>query len=215
MLEHKAIFEVSLGRSIVGTIVGAAAIILALLGLVNFYPMYMIAISTILVGVSMLLKGGAIASEYSRILRHALAGGKFQEFEINSGVTAELLVGGVGIVLGVLALIGVKIMTLTAVAVIIAGAGLVIGSSVLARLHTLKMDVSEIETRVQRIAEDVVATTTSTQILVGIGAIVLGILSLLNVIPVTLTLVALLAIGGSTFLSGSAFTGRLHSFNRH
>ena len=52
------------------------------------------------------------------------------------------------------------------------------------------------------------------ELLVGVGAAVLGILGLINVAPVTLSLVALLALGVSTFLVGSAIGTKIISASR-
>jgi hypothetical protein len=208
---NKSPLEISLGRSLSGSIGGAAAVVLSILGLANVYPHFMAAIATIAVGATLLFKSLTIAAEYPKLLSQTGTGGG----ELGSGMSAELLAGGAGIVLGILALLGIGFQPLISIAVIVFGAGLLFGSTVVKSLNALKVQAMGAEGVAQRVVEDIVSAAMGTQVLVGIGSIVLGILSLIGFIPVVLNLVALLAIGAVSLLTGSAVTGKLMHAIRH
>ena len=53
------------------------------------------------------------------------------------------------------------------------------------------------------------------EVLVGGGAVVLGIIALVGTIPLTLTLVALLAMGASTLMTGTAVAGKFGGMCLH
>jgi hypothetical protein len=206
--DTKFMSELTLGRSLIGTIGGIAAIVLAILGLAHLYPEILLSIATIAIGVTLLFKGGVIAAEYSRLLSH-LSGSTSDTTELGGGMSVELIAGAVGVVLGILALLGIESGILNSIAVIVFGAGLIIGGGVISRLNALKVSISGAEGTTQRVSEEIVSAAMGTQVLVGIAAIVLGILSLIGFAPTTLSLVALLAIGGASLLTGTAITGKM------
>lgn len=207
----KKALEFSLGRSLLGTIGGAAAVVLSILGLAHIYPFFMVAIATIAIGVMLLFKSLALTSEFPKLLAETGS----STGELGSGMSAELLAGATGIVLGILALLGIEFQSLTSIAVIVFGAGLIFGVSVVKNLNALKAKVAGMESAAQRVSEEVVSAAMSTQVFVGVGAIILGILSLIGFVPLVLTLIALLAIGGASLLTGSVVTGKMVSALRH
>jgi hypothetical protein len=209
-MNDKSMLEISLGRSLSGTIGGLAAVVLTILGLAKIYPFFMVSIATIAIGAVLLFKALAIAAEYPKFFSQTGARG-----ELSSGMSAELLAGGAGIILGILSLLGIEFQPLTAIAVIVFGAGLVFGASIVKSLNMLKAQAAGAEIISQRVSEEIVAASMSTQVFVGVGAVILGILSLIGLQPIVLTLIALLAIGASSLLTGSAVTGRLVSILRH
>jgi hypothetical protein len=209
-MNDKTLLELSLGRSLAGTIGGLAAVVLSILGLARIYPFFMVSIATIAVGAVLLFKALAIAAEYPKFLSPTTARAEF-----STGVSAELLAGGAGIILGILAILGIEFQPLTAIAVIVFGAGLIFGTSVVKNLNTLKSQAVGAETITQRVSEEVISSTMGTQAFVGVGAVILGILSLIGLQPVILTLVALLAIGATSLLTGSALTEKLVNMLRH
>jgi hypothetical protein len=210
-MNDKSLLEVSLGRTLSGSIGGAAAVVLSILGLAGIYPYFMVAISTIAVGAALLFKALAIAAEYPKLLAQTGT----STGELGSGMSAELLAGAAGIVLGILALLGVRFQPLTSIAVIVLGSGLIFGSAVVKSLNALKARATGTEEFARNVSEEIVSAAMGTQVLVGIGAVVLGILSLIGLNPVILTLIALLAIGGSSLLSGSALTGKFVHMIKH
>jgi|688.fasta_scaffold600215_1 hypothetical protein len=207
----KKLIEISIGRSLSGSIAGAAAVVLSILGLAKIYPELFVAIATIAIGVSLLLKALAITAEFPRLLSETSG----SRVEAGSGISVEFIAGATGIVLGILALLGVEFQPLVSIAVIVFGAGLIFGTTIIKSVNELKAQVSGAESSVQKVMHEIVSATMGTQLLVGIGAVVLGILSLIGFMPLVLTLVALLAIGGATLLTGSAVTGRMFSLIKH
>jgi hypothetical protein len=112
------------------------------------------------------------------------------------------------IVLGILALLNIAPVTLLAVAAIVFGGTLLVGSTVPTRLNAISVQSNAHETA-RMLAREAVYATAAAQALVGAGAVVLGILALLGFVPWTLVLVATLAVGGAAFLTGSALLGRM------
>lgn len=207
----KKLIEISIGRSLSGSIAGAAAVVLSILGLAKIYPELFVAIATIAIGVSLLLKALAITAEFPRLLSETSA----STIDTGGGISVEFIAGATGIVLGILALLGIEFQPLVSIAVIVFGAGLIFGTTIIKSVNELKAQVSGAESSVQKVMHEIVSATMGTQLLVGIGAVVLGILSLIGFTPLVLTLVALLAIGGATLLTGSAVTGRMFSLIKH
>jgi hypothetical protein len=152
-----------------------------------------------------LFKAIAIAAEYPKLLSKTDA----SMSGLGGGISAEFLAGGAGIVLGILALLGLEFEPLTAIAVIVFGCGLIMGSSVVSRLNALKASASGADSTAQKVVGEIVSGAMGMQVLVGVSAVVLGILSLIGFEPLTLTLVALLAIGASSLLTGSAMSGKM------
>lgn len=193
---------------------GAAAIMLTILGLANVAPDLMLAIATIAIGIALLFEGGSIAAEFTQLVSRT-ADNTFQTVEMGSGMTAEMLAGIAGIVLGILALLGLVPLILSASAVIVYGVALTLSSGMTMRLNDLKFEETEVtHQRTQKLAHEAVTATVGTQILIGLSAGVLGILALVGIASTVLVLVALLAIGTSLLLSGGAVGGRLISLFR-
>lgn len=205
-------------------IAGVGAIVLAILGLTRILPHYMAAIGTIVVG-GALVEGSALGVR-SRRVSSALQGQP----------SAEVLAGAAGVVLGVLALLGMAELVLLPVAVIVFGASLLIAgfsaplaATIAVRRRESSASEAELELPGMRpddsiaraldparpYSERAEATVrapldqliesppTGAQLLVGLAAVVLGILALLGHSPMLLTLVALLCLGCMELLSGT------------
>lgn len=204
--EREKTAEAVFGGTTAEAIVGLGAVVLAIIGLANMWPGYMASIATIAVGAALLFSGGAIAARYSHLAEEVGAKG------IGGGLSGEILGGAAGIALGILALIGIMPATLTPVAVIVLGATLLIGSAATARLRYLSsLRMSE---RARNVTREAVEAASGTEVLVGIGAVVLGILALLGYMPRTLVLVGLLALGAAVLFSGSAVSSRMAAIFR-
>jgi hypothetical protein len=189
---------------------GVAAIVLTILGLAHVAPSLMLTIATIAIGVALVFEGGSIAAEYSRIISKTTEN-TMQTVEMGGGMTAEMVAGIAGIVLGILALLGLDPLTLSASAVIVYGAALTLSSGMTSRLNDLKIEVSGAHRSAQRVAHEAVSAAAGTQVLIGLAAGVLGILALVGIAPTVLVLIALLAIGASLLFSGGAVGARLIS----
>lgn len=205
-------FEATIGRSAAATSGGAAAIVLSILGLAGIYPMFMLPVATLAIGVAFLFKGAAVVADYTKALRHTDAG-TLEQAEFSGGMSAEILAGAAGIVLGILGLLSHFAITLDACALIAFGGAQLMSSGVTHQLNQVKIAASGADNLAQRIAEEATMAANGSQILAGLAAAVLGILSLIGLAPVTLTLVGLLGIGGVNLLTGSALGSKMvHMF---
>jgi hypothetical protein len=199
-------FELLAAGSAVEALGGAAAAVLAILGLATLFPMTLSAVATIAVGAALLAEGAAIASRYARLLA-ASEQTRLGAVEIGGGMSAEFVGGAAGVVLGLLALLSVAPITLTAVAVIVFGGALLLGCGTVSR-------VSPESGAHTGVGHEVVMAASGAQVLVGLGSIVLGIVALVGIVPETLILVALLSVGTTIVLSGSAIAARLATLLR-
>ncbi len=192
---------------------GIAAIVLAIIGLAGVRPEALVSIATIVFGAALLIQGGAMLSEFAQIEMtpeaHATASG--------GGLSALFLVGVAGIVLGVLALLGVYETILTSAAVIAFGAALLISSSSVWQLLTSRSVTERFQTRepmLRLIASEIAAGSAGLQAMAGLAVIVLGILAVSGVYTTPLTLVALLVAGAAIVLTGSTLSGTMIGFMR-
>jgi len=203
--ELSAVREIE-GGSTTEAIGGAAAIVLGILGLLGILPISLASVAAIAVGAGLIAAGGTIAGRYERVLLGAGTEPTATRREIAGGLGMEAVAGAAAIVLGILALLGKDSMTLLAVAAIAVGAGLLMASGSMARLESLIR--WEFGRNAESRANEMIYASAGSEVIVGVGAIVLGILALVGFDPVTLTLVAILSIGASLLLSGSSVAGR-------
>jgi hypothetical protein len=207
--EKKAMKIVSSGSLAQGFVAtGAAA--LAIIGLAAFQTFWMTAIATILVGVALTLQGTAIAIRFSTLM-HDISAGRLGVLELGGGMTAEMLGGVAGLALGILSLAGLESMILMPVAAIVYGVTLVLGLGATARLNDLHIEQACDSSESRHVARALVKSAEGVQMLFGLGSVVLGILAIIGMAPVILSMVAMLAIGFSSMLSGSAVGGRMLS----
>lgn len=201
---------------------GIATGILAIIGLTGFDPTGMAGIATIVFGAALLIQGGTILSEYAHLL-FAPTGAAAPAPSLGGqtlggeGLSAMFLVGAGGLVLGVLALLGIASMNLTAIAVIAFGSALVLSSSAVRQLYLLQTQALELVTvrsGNELLAGQMAAGSAGVQLLAGLAAIVLGILALAGHTPTVLTLSALLLLGVTVLLTGSTLSGLVMSFMR-
>ena len=122
--------------SIMEAVVAIGAIVLSIIGLAGMLSNVMAAIATIIIGGALLVEGGAIGSDYGRLISESREeSGGFDAVELGGGLTAEFLGGIAGIVLGILALFGTAPTVLMPAAVIVFGAALLLGSAAAAELN--------------------------------------------------------------------------------
>jgi hypothetical protein len=190
---------------------GVAVVILAILGLANIAPMALAAIATIVTGGAFLLQTATDAGGYGWAW-----GGRegigLAPADFAGGVAVEFLAGGAGIVLGILALLGIGSLPLLASALIIFGGVLLVSSGMSAAAGAHRVAALNADPELQHMVRQ--AAGAAARALTGLAAIVLGILALVHFDATILVLVGLLAVGGSQLLSGAAFAaaeaGALH-----
>ncbi len=163
-----------------------AGIALAIVGLAGVFPSTMAAIATIVLGAAILLEGGSYGA--SQVVR---TGTTEMQTARSGGISADLLGGIAGIVLGILALLGVDALTLLSVALLVFGASFLLSSFSAAEVNPM---------------------ASGGGVLIGLGAVVLGILAVVGQASLTLVLVGLLALGVHALFSGTTFGARMLSF---
>lgn len=203
--------ELLAAGSAVEAIGGAAAAVLAILGLAALFPMTLAAVATIAVGAALLAEGAAIAARFARVVGEA-GETRREEAELGGGMSAEFVGGATGITLGLLALLAVAPVTLTSVAVIVFGGALLLGSGANWRVSSA-LGTGDTQ-RGEEVARQAVSAASGAQVLVALASAVLGILALVGIASETLVLVALLSVGTTIVLSGSALTARLATLLR-
>jgi hypothetical protein len=202
-----------LGGSMSEVIAGAGAIAVAIAGLASPIPTALLPISVILVGIGLLFVGGAIASRFSTLL-HETSEGRLDAAEFGGGLTVQI-VGGMGtIALGIISLLQISTISLSAVAAIVAGGAVLLGSGTNARLNALRINRSTESEEARSLAHVAVSSAINMDVLIGLGAVVLGILAVLRISPLYLSLVAMLGLGFSILISGAALTGLTSAFKR-
>lgn len=122
-----------------------------------------------------------------------------------------LIVIVTGVVLGIVALLGVNTNELTAIAVIAFGTALVLSSSSAMRLHLLRLSLTRPYERAQHLAShtsasEILSSSAGILGLAGLSTIVLEFLALAGFSPVVLVLIALLTLVSAKTLDGIEFT---------
>jgi hypothetical protein len=190
---------------------GIATVVLAIVALAGVNPGILVPVAVIVFGAALLVQGGTILSEHAHILFPAAGAGSMSEFK-GGNLSAVFMVGIAGIVLGVLALLGVAAATLTAVSVIAFGAALVLTANSVRELHMMRRPVGVSGSEI--VAGEMASDSAGVQLLAGLTAVVLGILAVAGVNPPVLMLSALIVLGAALVLSGSTLSGMVLSFMR-
>lgn len=201
---------------VVDAIGGVATIILAIVALSGVHQPMLGAIATIVFGAALLIQGGTMLSEYTRMMG-PLGTGMADEVVGGGGLSALFMVGAAGIVLGVLSLIGIEARTLTAAAVIAFGSALLLSSNSVWHLYRAKQasyrtGAAPTLSGAEFLAGEMASGSAVVQCLAGLAAIVLGILAMTGTNPDVLTLVGLLVLGATVLLTGSTLSGTVMGF---
>jgi len=94
-------------------------------------------------------------------------------------------------------------------AVIVLGITLLFSTGISARMNSLVIHRSQESVYLREVGRQYVAAAAGAQLLIAIGALVLGIAALSGVSPITLSLTAMLCLGVSDLVSGTAIAARL------
>jgi uncharacterized integral membrane protein len=202
---------------------GIATIVLAILALAGIYQDVLGSIAVIVFGVALLIQGGTMLGEWGQLIFPMSGGARGAtavQFSGGNSLAAVFLTGCAGIVLGILALIGIHPAVLVSVGVIAFGAALVLGSHAVWQLYILKRASAMTMTGTaagqiggEFLASEMASGSAGMQALGGLSAVVLGILALTNATyAATLFLVALIVLGAIVVLTGSTLTGIVLSF---
>jgi hypothetical protein len=196
---------------------GIATIVLAIIALAGVHPEVILPIAVIVFGAALLIQGGTMLSEYASLIFPAGSTGAPSE-QIGVGSLSTLfLVGVAGIVLGILALLGITTGTLSAIAVIAFGSALLLSSNSVRNLYMLQSSASRSGTPragTELLAGEMASGSAGVQMLAGLAAIVLGILAVIGINQNILMLAALIILGATIILTGSALSGLVVGFMR-
>jgi hypothetical protein len=197
---------------LVDAVGGIATVVLAIVALAGIHQDVLAPIAVIVFGAALLIQGGAMASDFAQI---GLPAGLSAEQFGPGGLSALFLVGASGIVLGVLALVGIAPMILTSVAIIAFGAAAVISSNSVRQLYLLRSAATRLAATQGGstfLAGEMASGSAGVQLLAGLTAIVLGILAVTGTNPAVLTVSALIVLGATIVLSGSTLSGIVLGF---
>jgi hypothetical protein len=202
---------------LVDAIGGVATVVLAIIALSGVGQLMLAAVATIIFGAALLIQGGTMLTEYTKLIFPPGAIDPAEEVVGGGGLSALFLVGAAGIVLGVLSLLGISSQTLTAAAVIAFGGALLLSSSSVWHLYRAKQASHQISagrtlSGGEILAGEMASSSAALQCLAGLAAIVLGILAVTGTNPNVLMLVGLLVLGATVLLTGSTLSGAVMSF---
>jgi hypothetical protein len=202
---------------LVDAIGGVATIVLAIIALSGVSEPLLAAVATIVFGAALLIQGGTMLTEYTKLIYPAGVAGPSEEVLGGSGLSALFLVGAAGIVLGILALLNIKPDVLVPVAVIAFGGALLLSSNSVWHLYRAKQGMQRFggmrtHSGSEILAGEMASGSAATQCLAGLAAVVLGILAVTGTNTMILTLVGLLVLGATVLLSGSTLTGAIMGF---
>lgn len=191
---------------------GIATIVLAIIALSGVRSLDLLSIATIVFGAALLIQGGAMLSEFALIEATPESNG----VSAGGGLGVLFGVGVAGIILGVLALLGVHSPMLDSVAVIAFGGALVVSSSAVWQLLTSRSFATRFagNSMLRVVASEVATGSSSVQAMAGLAVIVLGILAVSGVMPDYLALIALLVAGAAIVMTGSTLSGTMIGFMR-
>ncbi|MCE5325674.1 MAG: hypothetical protein LLG01_04610 [Planctomycetaceae bacterium] len=189
---------------------------MSIIGLAGLYPSLLLAIAGLALAGAFLFEGGAIAGRYARIV--ALLGGSAETLTAaGGGMSVEFLAGVGGAILGILSLLNIVPLVLMPVSVLLFGCALAIGAGAADRVRVLATPESErVNAPLHELESLAMGGATGVRLLLGLGAIVLGILALVGVgNPTTICLAALLGLGTAITLSGTAMGAALLGIFQH
>ncbi len=208
---------------LVDAIGGIATIVLAIIALTGEHWGVLVSVAVIVFGASLLVQGGTMLSEYASIM---FPTGGESATSNNAGVgslSSLFLVGVAGIILGILALIGVETEVLNAIAIIAFGGALLMSSNSVRSLYMIQSSARRSSALPgqgdpgqggEMLAGEMAAGSAGVQLVAGLAAVVLGILAVVGIHSNVLMLAALIVLGATVLLTGSALSGMVVGFMR-
>lgn len=184
---------------------GVALVVLGIIALSSTNPTILNSIAVIVGGIALAIEGATLSARYAKALASAAAAGNFNAAELSRGMSASLLAGLTGIVLGILAILGVASVELIGIALIVFGAAVLFDQGARSRLRMLRMTSGGAQGESSgAMALAAISSTSTAAVLVAVGLITLGILALAKVVPATLSSAAFLGLGTYLVLEGTA-----------
>jgi hypothetical protein len=179
---------------------GIATIVLAIIALAGTATSSLASIAVIVVGVGLMVQAFNTAAEQSKMPTSG-SGALLADF--GAGMMIDFLAGGTGIILGILALIGIHPAYLIAAALIVFGAGLMLSGATTVQTRSVATIGAG-----QVTSYHGSAATAGFEIMAGVAVMVLGILSLIPAVSsAALMLVALIVLGAAMLIVSATFSG--------
>jgi hypothetical protein len=202
---------------LVDAVGGVVTIVLAIIALSGVHQPTLAGIATIVFGAALLIQGGTMLTEYTKLFFPAGTAAPAEEIMRGGGLSALFLVGAAGVVLGVLALINIVPETLIAIAVIAFGGAMVLSSNAVWHLYrakqaTERLGAMRVRSGGEILAAEMASGSAAMQCLGGLTAIILGIVAVTGTNLMVVTLVGLLVLGATALLTGSTLSGMVMGF---
>ena len=210
--ERKSVKTV-MGGSLAEGILSGVVVVLSLIGLSGAMPEAVLSVAAITLGVAFLLEGVTVSTRFSRLLSET-SKSRLDEAELGAGMTSGFVAGTTGIVLGILGLLKISPVILIPLSVIVFGSALMLSSGLTLRLDNLELEIYAESTKFKKVAREAMVAAAGVEILLGLGALVLGIVALTSVYSMTLSLVGMLTVGITGLAGGAAVTARMVSLFR-
>lgn len=198
------------GTSFVEGMGGLAAVALSVVGLAHIHSYLLVSIAVIVLGTALLFEAGAIAAR-STLIRERVPEVSLGHW---AGIASCFMGGVAGIALGILSILGIKMLTLVPVAAIVFGGILILDSGVNARLNAAEFGGAKYTSFGESIMQETAMGSSGLQVLAGLSAITLGVLALVGINPLALSLIAMLTVGSALLLSGSVAGTRVLNMMR-
>jgi hypothetical protein len=179
---------------------GIAAIVLMIVALAGVSALLLASIATIVIGVGLTVQAFNSAAEEARLL-----GVGAEDAPLGGEVMVDTVCGLIGIVLGILALVGVHAGYLLPPALIVFGGALLLSGFTGLWPKTVPIASPGAERHI--IAYQGSAAASGLEILTGLAAIVLGILSVIMAASGILALVGFLVVGAALLMVSASFAG--------
>jgi hypothetical protein len=184
---------------------GIATIVLAVIALAGISVAPLASIVTIVIGVGLMAQAFNSAAERFKAIPVGSTS-TAQPTGVGGEVMVDVSTGITGVVLGILALVGINAVHLVPAALIVFGGALLL-SGALEMVPTTVPVASTTGEQVRIASYQASAATGGLEIMVGIAAIVLGILSLIFMSSWVLVLVGFIAIGAAMLMVSATFSG--------
>ena len=185
--------------AIVQAVLGVGAGTLAVIGLEHFAALSLLAIATIVVGAALLFEGGVIAARFSALA--SLMGET--PFRLRGWMVTEFIAGVGAIALGILAVLHFAPFILVPIAAMALGISQMAISGLNTRLNALEISRSRSGGSDQEEARESVMPYTGIGGIMGLGALVVGLIALAGIDPIVLGLVAILSIAAAHLVNGA------------
>jgi hypothetical protein len=173
------------------------ALVLTVLALVGYFPIYFAAVATVAIGFALLAQGGTVAARWRKAAR--VAGSEQSEA---MSITTEMLGGLIAVILGLLALVDVSPMTLLPAAALVLGIAVLLGAPAQPDLVDAAPSVTPVYATRSRTA---VRSSGGVMVIGGLLAIVVGVLAATGIAPaLPLTLIALVCVAAALAVAGGS-----------